>query len=608
MKVLHLKKLFLPLFILSVFLLSASVAPDLPNGNMSWWKQMKALESSTVVLNNATAVLPVRDLDDRRIASVNLGSVYASVFDSILRKYTGISSFSYAGYPESSNLNELNSQLKLNKTVIAQVTEASLAESRVLNFLSDINKSRQLIVVLFGRQQALRFLDKLNCPVVLSPEYNPVAANFTAQLIFGGVETSGRLTQNVSAKYKRGDGYSTATIRLKYTVPEELGINSADLELPIASIMNEAISRHATPGASIFVVKDGKVIFGRGYGSHRYNPAEPTKPDDIFDLASVTKISATTIAAMRLYEQQKFNLDTTLGAYLPLARNTSKSDLKIRELLLHEGGLVPYIPFFEQLRPGDFSRDSSELYSVKVADGYYLRHGYYQDVMLPGMLNSRLQQRGKYEYSDLSMYFIKEAIERQAMEKLDQYVLDQFYRPLGMQTAGFNPRNRFQLSRIVPTELDDYFRKTLIDGYVHDQGASMAGGVAGHAGLFASGNDLAILFQMLLNGGSYGGKKYFAPETINLFTSRQSVSSRRGLGFDRWDPQTRSYPSSLASPQTYGHTGFTGTCVWVDPKYKLIYIFLSNRVYDQTANKLNSMKIRPRIQDAIYQAIGRASG
>jgi CubicO group peptidase (beta-lactamase class C family) len=199
------------------------------------------------------------------------------------------------------------------------------------------------------------------------------------------------------------------------------------------------------------------------------------------------------------------------------------------------------------------------------------------------------------------MYLMKEVVEHQAGTSLDQYVQSEFYKPLGMRTAGFNPRRRFEKQKIVPTEQDNYFRKTLLQGYVHDQGAALVEGVSGHAGLFASANDLAILNQVLLNGGKYGGVEYFKPETIDLFTSRQSDVSRRGLGFDR--SEGGGYPSTLASAGTYGHTGYTGTCVWVDPKNELIYIFLSNRVYPSVSNRLNSLRIRPRIQDAIYEAI-----
>jgi CubicO group peptidase (beta-lactamase class C family) len=203
------------------------------------------------------------------------------------------------------------------------------------------------------------------------------------------------------------------------------------------------------------------------------------------------------------------------------------------------------------------------------------------------------------------MYTMKEIIEHQAGEPLDQYVSEQFYAPLGMRTAGFNPLKRFDKQQIVPTERDTYFRKTLLQGYVHDSGAAMAGGVAGHAGLFSTANDLAILNQMLLNGGTYGGVEYFKPQTVQFFTAKQSDVSRRGLGFDRSNGY--GYPSRYASPDTYGHTGYTGTCVWTDPENNLIYIFLSNRVYPSASNKLNSLRVRPRIQDAIYEAISEES-
>lgn len=220
------------------------------------------------------------------------------------------------------------------------------------------------------------------------------------------------------------------------------------------------------------------------------------------------------------------------------------------------------------------------------------------------MINSSLANRGKYVYSDLSMYFMKEMVERQSETPLEKYVMDEFYKPLGMSRAGFNPRLRFSKEEIIPTEDDRVFRKTLLEGYVHDQGAAMVGGVSGHAGLFANSNDLAILFQMLLNRGEYGGKRYFNAETVDMFTVKQSAVSRRGLGFDRWDPESvKGYPSRLASEETYGHTGYTGTCVWVDPKYNLVYIFLSNRVHPGVSTKLIDLNIRGRIQDVIYEAI-----
>lgn len=593
------------LFFIS-FMLVAFTAPGFycQSAGDDWMGGMRQAERSTVLLNNKNGIIPFRDLQEKKIASVNLGTVYAAEFDSILNKYTEVSRFSASAYPPGRR-DQLSSDLKLYNTVIIQLTGQSIADTVNRLFLEDLRKTRQVIVVLYGNPASLKMLDDADFPVIWSANNNPGSANFTAQLLFGGVAASARLTSDVSLKYKRGNGYSTIVTRLKYAIPEDAGIDSRNLS-PIDDIVGEAIGKHATPGAVVMVVKDGKVIFDRAYGTHTYGDDRVTRIDDIFDLASVSKIASTTMAAMRLYEENKLKLDTIIGAYFPLARSTNKNNLLVRELMLHEAGLVPYIPFHNSIRPGDFSRDSSEAYPVKVADNYYIRKGYYEDVMLPRMLNSGLRARGRYEYSDLSMYFMKEIVEYLTSEKLDHYVLEQFYRPLGMQTAGYNPRLRFDKSRIMPTENDTYFRKTLLQGYVHDQGAALAGGVAGHAGVFATANDMAILFQMMLNGGTYGEKQFFQPSTVSLFTSRQSKVSRRGLGFDRWDPDRNNrYPSELASPETYGHTGFTGTCVWVDPKSNLIYIFLSNRLNDQPANKISSLRIRPRIQDVIYEAISK---
>jgi CubicO group peptidase (beta-lactamase class C family) len=400
-----------------------------------------------------------------------------------------------------------------------------------------------------------------------------------------------------------GSGFSSSITRLKYTVPEELGINSSALKA-IDDIAAEAIAEKAAPGAVVMVVLDGKVIYNKAFGTRTYTDKTPTKINDIYDLASVTKTSATTMAVMRLFEQEKLKLDTALGAYIPRARNTNKKDISVREVMLHQAGFVPFIPFYKNMLETDYSRDSTAAYPTKAADNFYMRKSYFAEVMWPQMLNSNLDNRGKYIYSDLSMYFMKEMVERQSGKPIENYVLDQFYKPLGMTRAGFNPRLRFSKDEIIPTEDDQVFRKTLLEGYVHDQGAAMVGGVSGHAGLFSSSNDLAILYQMLLNKGTYGGDEFFKPSTVEMFTAKQSDVSRRGLGFDRWDPQsTKGYPSKLASSQTYGHTGYTGTCVWVDPKYNLVYIFLSNRVNPGVSSKLLDLNIRSRIQDVIYEAL-----
>jgi len=590
------------LWVMSLFLvvINGACAQNPHAQNAAILNEQRLVEKSTVLLNNELQLIPIKNLDGNKIASVHFSYAYATIFDSLLNKYTKVQSF-YGG--EAKTINDLSDDLKLYSTLVVELTDAETANPQLINFINTNKKLKNVIVVSFGSGKNLGGLDAVTTPVIWSERITPGSAMYTAQLVFGGIAATQKLNANYSAKYRAGSGFSTTKIRLQYTVPEEAGINANNL-LSIDDIVNDAIRQQATPGCVVLVAKDGKVIFNKAYGHHTYDPTYPDQITDIFDLASVTKISATTMEVMRLTEQGKLNLDSTIGTYLAKARTTNKNDIKVRELMLHEAGLIPYIPFYEHIKPADFSRDSSDAYPTKVAENYYMRKGYFNEVMWPQMLNSALRVRGKYVYSDLSMYFMREIVETISAQPLNTYVQQQFYGPLGMQTAGFLPRNRFKREQIAPTENDTYFRKELLVGYVHDQGAAMAGGVSGHAGLFAGANDLAILYQMILNGGSYGGTQYFKPETVNLFTSRESTVSSRGYGFDRTDLDTaKHYPSQLASPQTFGHTGYTGTCFWVDPKYNLVYILLSNRVYPSDSKKFNQIRVRGNVQDAIYKAI-----
>lgn len=562
-----------------------------------------SIASTTVLLNNQDAVVPLKSLDKKNIASVSLGFVYSTAFDSLANKYTKVTSFSADDYKDSLNLNNLEDDLKYFNTILIAIDDQHVNQAKYINFINSISKSKQVIISFFGNGPGLKSFDLLQSPIIWTAQNNADAANLLPQYIFGGIAAANKLTTAYSARYTMGSGFTTTAIRLKYTVPEDAGLNSNNLK-EIDAIAAEAIAQRATPGLVVLVAKDGKVIFNKAYGTHTYDTQVPDKVTDIFDLASVTKVTATTPAVMRLFEEGKLKLDTNIGAYIPRARTTPMNNIQVREVMLHQAGFIPYIPFHDYVKTGDYSRDSSAAYPTKVADNYYIKKGFFKDFMWPKMLNSPIKTRGKYVYSDISMYVMKDIVEHISEEPLNQYTYENFYKPLGMQTAGFLPRNRFKPEQIIPTEDDKYFRKTLLVGYVHDQGAALAGGISGHAGLFASANDLAIIYQMLLNRGTYGGETYFKNATVDMFTSKQSNVSRRGLGFDRWDPDTtKHYPSDLASPQTYGHTGYTGTCVWVDPSRGLVYVFLSNRVNPTVSDKLSNLKIRGRIEDVVNKAI-----
>ncbi|MDB5024970.1 MAG: serine hydrolase [Mucilaginibacter sp.] len=590
--------------ILSGFVLVHSAcAQNPPFTGQAYVNEEKLVGQSTVLLNNAQGVIPLKALSQLSIASIHFSYPYATAFDSLLNKYSKIQSFNGMDYVGIKTPDVLDFDTKLYNTLIVQLTDADLANPQIVAFINTNRRSKNVVIAYFGDGSSLPKMDNVTAPVILAQRSSPVSALFSAQVIFGGVAATQSLNKSFSARYRQNTGFITTKTRLQYTVAEAAGINSNNLN-EIDKIAYEAIGNQATPGCVVLVARDGKVIFNKAYGYHTYDKTIPDKVTDIFDLASVTKVSATTIETMRLTEEGSMNLDSTIGSYIPMARKTNKNDIRIRELMLHQAGLIPDIQTYEKLKPTDISTDSSALYPTKVSEHFYLRRNYFRDVMWADMLNSPLKTRGQYVYSDVSMCFMKEIDETITFTPLNKYVQENFYDPLGMQTAGFLPYKRFPQSQIVPTENDQVFRHSLLDGYVHDPTAALLGDVSGNAGLFSSANDLAILCQMLLNKGTYGGDQYFKPQTVDQFTAKQSDASRRGLGFDRWDPiADRHYPSKLASPQTYGHTGYTGIAVWVDPAYNLVYVFLSNRVNPKVTDKLSSLNIRPRIQDVVYQAI-----
>ncbi len=589
--------------LIAVFTLSACAQDH--KQNESRLKVINAITGSSVLLNNQQGLVPIVKLTEKKFVSVNLGFKYQLEFDSLLNKYADVKSLDANKYRDSTTLNDLDDDCKYFTTVVIAITDQMATNGRFLNFINSVAKHKDVIIAVFGDGKSLGSFDNLNTPIVWSSYDNMEAAMVVPQLIFGGIAANQTLTKGYSGKYTIGSGFKTVATRLKYTVPEDAGVNSEEL-YEVDKIAREAIANKAAPGIVVLVAKDGKVIYNKAFGYHTYDNQMPDKVTDIFDLASVTKVTATTPTVMKLVEDGKLKLDTNVGYYIPRARNTPVNNVNVREVMLHQAGFIPYIPFHNFVKEGDYSRDSSAAYPTKVADRYYIKKGFFSDFMWPKMLNSPIRTRGSYVYSDISMYVMQDIVEHITAEPLQNYVINSFYAPLGMKTAGYLPRNRFSKDQIVPTEDDKSFRKTLLEGYVHDQGAALKGGVAGHAGLFGSSNDLAIYYQLMLNKGTYGGEQYFKPQTVEMFTSKQSNVSRRGLGFDRWDPDlTKKYPSELASSQTFGHTGYTGIGVWVDPSRGLVYIFLSNRVNPGVSEQLGKLNIRPRIQDAINRAIDK---
>ena len=346
-----------------------------------------------------------------------------------------------------------------------------------------------------------------------------------------------------------------------------------------------------------------------------YTANQAVTTETVYDMASVTKICATTLSIMKLYDEGKINLNKTLGDYLPWVKGSNKEKLTIENILLHQAGLVSYIPFYKELmdstgkpKKGFFATAPSDSFSISVAQDMYMRTSW-RDTMYKRIIESPLGKKSNYIYSDNDFIFLGKLVENISGLTLNDYVKKEFYTPLGLTTATFLPKNSLPTNRIAPTEEEKYFRLQLLSGTVHDPGAAMFGGVAGHAGLFSNAYDIAVLMQMLLNGGTFNGKKYLNKETINLFTTYQSTISRRGYGFDKPEKDNATklepYPCLSASAKTFGHTGFTGTCTWADPEKKLIYVFLSNRVNAEGGDnkKLLNMNVRSKIHEAIYKAL-----
>ncbi|MFD2743262.1 MULTISPECIES: serine hydrolase domain-containing protein [Sphingobacterium] len=542
----------------------------------------------TELLADSKNFLPVGDLSKQSLVIITPSTTKYEAFIRQAARYAPLAAFSFAAL----------GSVVTQSQVILVVAERSELRSDILSRLRTYAAKGQTIVFceIGGNSYSLPAGLSADIIHLRNPTKTKSAQRALAMSVFGGLPiTSGKIKRS-QTRLQYDDG------QLK-----SWGLDVAKMTQKIDAIADEAMKEHATPGMVVMIVKNGAVLLEKAYGFHTYDNMQRTKSNDIFDLASVSKIAATTPLIMHLYETKKVQLDSTLGFYLPAARRSNKAKTSLRTVLLHEGGFEPYIPFYRDLKPGDVQRQSSATHQVQLADHAFLRNEYYEQIMWPKMLASPIKDAGKYVYSDISMYAMKEVAEKVTQEGIEPYLQKWLYSRIGMQTTGYNPRKRFPKDRLIPTENDTIFRNELLQGYVHDQGAAMANGVAGHAGLFASANDLAIYGQMLLNRGTYGGVRYFQSATVDLFTSRQSLTSRRGLGFDRYDMDTsKAYPSRLSNESVYGHTGFTGTCVWIDPKHQLVYIFLSNRVYPDVSNKLYDLNIRSRIQDAIYETINEA--
>jgi CubicO group peptidase (beta-lactamase class C family) len=454
----------------------------------------------------------------------------------------------------------------------------------------------QNILVLFGDHKALKLIDTtLFDAIILAHENHPVAQAQVAQLLMGGLSAVG----------------IQANGRLGIALPEELGLKSQDLQ-EIDVIAQKGITAGAYPGCQVLVAVEDKIIWHKAYGKQGYESAAPTiNLKSMYDIASVTKIAASTLLAMEQHAKGKFDLDRSIGSYIPeVTGQTPFGALKIREIMAHQAGLTPWIPFYKrtltdgQWKPTIYQTSKSEDFSIEVAKGMFMRKDY-KDSMYAQIMRSELGPK-KYVYSDLCYYFTQPILERLIGESQASYLRRNIYLPLGLNRILYDPLNRFNANQIVPTEDDQAFRKQLLRGYVHDPGAAMLGGVAGHAGIFSNAWSLAHIMQLFLNKGQMAGMNFFSEATYTEFTKQQYPGNRRAAGFDRPNASGGGTCDALASQQSFGHSGFTGTLAWADPKNKVIFIFLSNRVHPSQDNwKLRDLNIRTDMQHVVYEALSK---
>ncbi len=481
-----------------------------------------------------------------------------------------------------------------------------------LAFLRKLNQKTTIALTVFGNPYTYKWMD---APPLMLQAFteDPMAQQLAAQSLFGANDLNGIMPVTAAPWARFGQGIKKIFLqkRLGYALPESVGMHSDTLAL-MDGIVSEMIKTGAAPGCQILVAKDNKIVWQKSYGHYTYDQIEFVTNETIYDLASVTKVGATTISMMKLFENQQFSLDAAMSTYVPELKTTNKKDLTVRELMAHHGGLQAWVPFYLQTLTPD-KMPSPKIYLSKAQAGFEVpvardlfMENTWTDTVWQQLFNSPVSGNKNYKYSDFDLYLCARAVNNISGSPVDVFADREFYRPLGLATTTFNPWKRGWSFRCAPTEEDAYFRHQRLQGYVHDMGAAMLGGVSGHAGLFSNANDLAKIFQMLLNGGTYGSRQYLQPETVRTFTTRFAVSTRRGIGFDmkELDEKQTANMSVLAGKNTFGHLGFTGICVWADPDKNLIFIFLSNRTYPTMENnKLMQGDFRPRLQSIVYRAL-----
>lgn len=600
------------------------------------------------LIKNKTSLIPLKRLDTLQIASINFGAKKINAFQNYLNRYSRVNHFAIDKNLSDEEIKNWVSKLKNYNCIIIYNSAANHSPAKTFGYSITLDKLiRQLAgkKIIFCHPAIPYGLKKYtHLPIdafLISYDQHLYAQQFMAQAVFGGISIHGKLPVSISPEYPVKTGILTFKSRLGQLPPAMSCLDQSYLR-QIDSLCQLAIRLKATPGCQVLIAKDGNIIYNKAFGFHTYRKEQANTGKEIYDIASVTKITATLPALMKLYDEQKIQLDSPLSFYYPPLKNTDKKELTLKEILCHNAGLKTFLPLFTdaidkksiagplfttgrtshnttrlkdrlyvnlnyKFRDSTISHTPKEGY-IHLAPGLYVFPSY-QDTILQTILHSPVNEKKTYAYSDLGFIFLKFAIENVTGEALNDYCQKHFYHRLGMYNTHFQAAETLNSSDIIPSCVDRLYRKTELKGYVHDPTAALLGGIAGHAGLFSTAEDLAKILQMYLNQGRYGDEYYLAPETISTFTKKNSLfpQNRRSFGFDKPEPDsTKIGPTCHSVPlSSYGHTGFTGIMAWCDPVNNLLYLFLSNRTYpDEFNTKLSEENIRTKIQEIIYQALG----
>ncbi|HYQ55978.1 MAG TPA: glycoside hydrolase family 3 N-terminal domain-containing protein, partial [Draconibacterium sp.] len=603
-----------------------NITADLNNSYFEVTNRNLIRQSMTVLVNNNA--LPVQDLDKQKIATLNIGGTQKSDFQNMLAKYTEMDHFWLPKDADEQSWAILRQKLSNYNLIIAGITGINTYSTNKYGIseiqqkaVSDLVIDENVIFSFFGNAYAIKHFSTIHhaSGLIVAHQDNKLTEELSAQLIFGAYKSSGKLPISVGNWFKKGDGITVeANQRFSYTIPEEAGMNSAYLTRKIDSIAYLGISEQAFPGCQVLVAKDGQVVLHKCYGFQTYDSIYPVQEDNIYDWASVTKVTAPLPALMKFVDEGKINIDDKFSKYWPDFIGSNKENLTFREILAHQARLSSWIAFWAMtvqdngtLDKSVFQDHPSAKFNVRISNRMQMNEDF-RTTMFDTIRTSKLERRQKYLYSGLCFYLFPDVIENLTGESYESYVKETFFRPLGASTVTFNAYKHFPMRRIIPTEVDDFFRMEVMRGFVHDEGAAMMGGISGNAGLFGTTNDLAKIFQMYLQKGHYGGKCYISEATINEFTRIQypENDNRRGLGFDkpRIDNHENklkdAYPAVSSSKNSFGHTGYTGTFAWADPDTGILFVFMSNRVYPTRNNeKLYDLNIRTAMHQAIYDSL-----